>query len=74
MKIIKRNGAEETFDRIKIKNAIRKAVADSDGKANIAKLEFALGAFHVSLKRLLGLTAQVLSEPSFQSQYLARAL
>ncbi|MBR5260660.1 MAG: anaerobic ribonucleoside-triphosphate reductase, partial [Oscillospiraceae bacterium] len=37
MKIIKRNGAEETFDRIKIKNAIRKAVADSDGKPELSE-------------------------------------
>jgi len=37
MKIIKRNGAEETFDRIKIKNAIRKAVADCDGKPELSE-------------------------------------
>ena len=37
MKIIKRNGAEETFDRIKIKNAIRKAVADTDGKPELSE-------------------------------------
>ena len=31
MKIIKRNGAEETFDRQKIKNAIEKANNETDG-------------------------------------------
>ena len=31
MKIIKRNGAEETFDRQKIKDAIAKANNETDG-------------------------------------------
>jgi len=37
MKIIKRNGSEETFDREKIKNAIRKAVVETDGKPELSE-------------------------------------
>ncbi len=37
MKIIKRNGSEENFDREKIKNAMRKAVAEIDGKAELSE-------------------------------------
>ena len=35
MKIIKRNGSEETFDRQKIKNAIAKANDETDGKKEL---------------------------------------
>ena len=35
MKIIKRNGSEETFDRQKIKNAIAKANNETDGKPEL---------------------------------------
>ena len=35
MKIIKRNGSEEEFDRQKIKNAIAKANISDDGKAEL---------------------------------------
>ena len=37
MKIIKRNGSEETFDREKIKNAMRKAVVECDGKPELSE-------------------------------------
>ena len=37
MKIIKRNGAEETFDRQKIKNAIEKANNETDGKPELTE-------------------------------------
>ncbi len=37
MKIIKRNGSEETFDRQKIKNAIYKANAETDGKPELSE-------------------------------------
>ena len=37
MKIIKRNGSEETFDREKIKNAMRKAVVEADGKPELSE-------------------------------------
>ena len=35
MKIIKRNGSEETFNRQKIKNAIAKANDETDGKKEL---------------------------------------
>lgn len=37
MKIIKRNGSEETFDRQKIKNAIAKANDETDGKKELTE-------------------------------------
>ena len=37
MKIIKRNGAEETFDRQKIKNAIEKANNETEGKPELTE-------------------------------------
>ncbi len=37
MKIIKRNGSEETFDREKIKNAMRKAVVETGGKPELTE-------------------------------------
>ncbi len=37
MKIIKRDGSEETFDRSKIKNAIRKANDDTEGKPELSE-------------------------------------
>ncbi len=37
MKIIKRNGSEETFDRQKIKNAIAKANNENDGKPELTE-------------------------------------
>ncbi len=37
MKIIKRNGAEEVFDRQKIKNAIEKANNETDGKPELTE-------------------------------------
>ncbi len=37
MKIIKRNGSEETFNREKIKNAMRKAVVETDGKPELSE-------------------------------------
>ena len=37
MKIIKRNGAEETFDRKKIKNAIEKANNETEGKPELTE-------------------------------------
>ncbi len=37
MKIIKRNGSEETFDRQKIKNAIYKANAETDGRPELSE-------------------------------------
>ena len=37
MKIIKRDGSEENFDRVKIKNAIRKANEDTEGKPELSE-------------------------------------
>ena len=37
MKIIKRNGSEETFDREKIKNAMRKAVVMDGDKPELSE-------------------------------------
>ena len=48
MKIIKRNGSEETFDREKIKNAIRKAVIETDGK-----LDTIMGATQTTMRATL---------------------
>ena len=37
MKIIKRDGSEENFDRVKIKNAIRKANEDTEGRPELSE-------------------------------------